>query len=54
MVNMKLKQKAGIDIIKSKLFKQAWVTPSGKTNYISCNIKTNLLKEKLEMIGSNN
>ncbi len=42
-------KKAGVDILKKQTFTSV-VTPSGKTNYLSCNIKTNLLKEKLEMI----
>lgn len=42
-------KKAGVDILKKQTFTSV-VTPAGKTNYVSCNIKSNLLKEKLEMI----
>jgi hypothetical protein len=42
-------KKAGVDIIKKQTFTSV-ISKRGENNYISCNIKTSLLREKLEMI----
>jgi len=41
-------KKAGVDIVKKETFTSV-VTQPGKNNYISCNIKASLLKQRLEM-----
>jgi hypothetical protein len=41
-------KKAGVDIAKKETFTSV-VTQAGKNNYISCNIKASLLKQRLEM-----
>lgn len=42
-------KKAGVDIMKKETFANV-ITRAGKNSYISCNIKTGLLREKIEMI----
>ncbi len=42
-------KKAGVDIMKKETSASV-VTKSGKNSYIACNIKTGLLREKLEML----
>jgi hypothetical protein len=42
-------KKAGVDIMKKQTFTSV-ISKRGENNYISCNIKTSLLREKLEMI----
>lgn len=42
-------KKSGVDIMKKETFASV-LSQAGKDNYISCNIKTSLLKQRLEMI----
>ena len=42
-------KKAGVDIVKKETFTSV-ITKAGKNSYIVCNIKTGLLREKLEMM----
>ncbi|MGG9962388.1 DUF2846 domain-containing protein [Ferruginibacter sp. SUN106] len=42
-------KKSGVDIGKKETFASV-ITKAGKNNYVACNIKTGLLKEKLEMM----
>ncbi len=42
-------KKAGVDIMKKQTFTSV-ITKTGKNSYVVCNIKTGLLREKLEMM----
>lgn len=42
-------KKAGVDIMKKETFTSV-ITESGKNNYISCNIKSSVLRERIEMV----
>ena len=42
-------KKAGMDIMKKEIFTSV-ISTSGRNNYVSCNVKSSLLKEKVEMI----
>ena len=41
-------KKAGVDIMKKETFINVMSSP-GRNNYISCNIKTSVLRERIEM-----
>ncbi|MGC4103971.1 DUF2846 domain-containing protein [Ferruginibacter sp.] len=42
-------KKAGVDLSKKEVYVNV-VTGAGRSSYISCNVKTNLLREKVEML----